>query len=30
MILYEIDGASGIMREKCYVDYCYMGMLGDW
>ena len=29
MILYEIDGASGIMREKCYVDYCYMGMLGD-
>ena len=29
MILYEIDGASGLLREKAYVDFIYMGMLGD-
>lgn len=29
MILFEIDGASGVLREKSYVGYCYNGMLGD-
>ena len=29
MILFEIDGASGLLREKAYVDFIYMGLLGD-
>ena len=29
LILYEIDGASGLLREKCYVGYVYQGILGD-
>lgn len=29
LILYEIDNVSGLMKEKAYCDFCYMGMLAD-
>jgi hypothetical protein len=29
MILLEMDGASGVLREKAYVGYIYNGMLSD-